>query len=328
MVRAAVLLCAWLLDALIGDPHSLPHPVRWMGSLIAWLEKGLRPRFSTSPEGERAGGRWMVFLVLMACFYCTVLLLYIIHKLSYVLYFAASVVICTYMLALRSLRDESTRVERKLEAGDLPAARKALSWIVGRDTEELSEEAVARAAVETVAENASDGVIAPLLYMAAFGPMGGVLYKAVNTMDSMVGYHNQRYEHWGRAAARLDDVCNFLPARISGLLLCAAAPLVGQDGAAAWRIFRRDRLNHKSPNSAHTEAACAGALGVQLGGPSRYFGEWVDKPTIGDAARRVEAEDIRRANDLTAAGSVLALVLCCALSILVDYLATGGFFHG
>jgi adenosylcobinamide-phosphate synthase len=270
----------------------------------------------------------MVFLVLTACFLCTAVLLYIMQRLSFGLYFLCSVVICTYMLALRSLREESTRVERELEAGDLPAARKALSWIVGRDTEELSEEAVARAAVETVAENASDGVIAPLLYMALFGPLGGVLYKAVNTMDSMVGYHNQRYEHWGRAAARLDDGCNFLPARISGLLLCAAAPLAGQDGGAAWRIFCRDRLNHKSPNSAHTEAACAGALGVQLGGPSRYFGQWVDKPTIGDSLRSVEAEDIRRANDLTAAGSFLALVLCCALNVLFDFLTKGGFAHG
>jgi adenosylcobinamide-phosphate synthase len=270
----------------------------------------------------------MVFLVLTVCCSCTVFLLYISEKISVILNFAVSVVICTYMLALRSLREESTRVERELEAGDLPAARKALSWIVGRDTEELSDEAVARAAVETVAENASDGVIAPLLYMALFGPLGGVLYKAVNTMDSMVGYHNQRYEHWGCTAAQLDDVCNFLPARISGLLLCAAAPLAGQDGGAAWRIFCRDRLNHKSPNSAHTEAACAGALGVQLGGPSRYFGQWVDKPTIGDALRKVEADDIRRANDLTAAGSSLALVLCCALNVLLDFLTKGGFAHG
>lgn len=324
MVRAAVLLCAWLLDALAGDPPGLPHPIRWVGSLIAFLEKRLRSRFPATPGGERSGGRWMVFAVLSACLICTVIMLYSCIIVSPRLHFAVSVVICAYMLAPRSLMEESSRVERFLEAGDLPAARQALSRIVGRDTESLDEEAVARAAVETVAENASDGVIAPLLYLALFGPVGGVLYKAVNTMDSMVGYHNDRYEHWGRCAARLDDAANLLPARISGVLLCAAAPLAGLDGVAAWRILWRDRLNHKSPNSAHTEAACAGALGVQLGGSSRYFGVRVDKPTIGDPLRPVEAADIRRANRLMYVGGLLSLLLCCAGCIMLDYLGYRG----
>ncbi len=326
MVRAALLLCAWLLDALIGDPPTLPHPVRWMGNLIAALEKCLRPRFPATAQGERRGGRWMVCGVLSACFLCTVIILYTCKRVHFRLWFAVSALLCAYMIAPRSLREESTRVQRELERGDLPAARYALSRIVGRDTETLDEEAVARAAVETVAENTSDGVIAPLLYLALLGPVGAVLYKAVNTMDSMVGYHNERYEHWGRAAARLDDAANLLPARLSGALLCAAAPLVGLDGGNAWRIFRRDRLCHKSPNSAHTEAACAGALGVQLGGPSRYFGAVVDKPTIGDPLRRVEPSDIRRSNNLMTAGGALALLLCCGICILLDDLGFGWWF--
>ncbi len=320
MVRALLLLSAWLVDALVGDPPRLPHPVRWMGSLIAWLERTLRPRFPAIPRGELWGGRILVLGTLTAVFICTAIPLYIMKRVSFWLWFAVSAVFSGFLLAPRSLREESTRVESALEAGDLIGARKALSWIVGRDTAELDEEAVARAAVETVAENASDGVIAPLLYLALFGPVGMALYKAVNTMDSMLGYHTPRYEHWGRAAARLDDLANWIPARLSGALLCAAAPLVGLDSANAWRVFLRDRLNHKSPNSAHTEAACAGALGVQLGGPSRYFGAWVDKPTIGDALRPVEARDIRRANALMTAGGLLCLLLCCVGAVFWNML--------
>lgn len=318
MRRALLLVCAWGLDALIGDPRSLPHPIRWMGTLIAWAENMLRKRFPETPKGERLGGMMMTLTVLGITFTCTVILLYMMEMISIVLNFAFSVVICAYMLAPRSLREESTAVQTALERADLPGARKALSWIVGRDTDRLDEVGVARAAVETVAENASDGVIAPLLYMAVLGPLGAVLYKAVNTMDSMVGYHNERYEHWGCAAARLDDLVNFLPARISGVLMCAAAPLVGLNCGEAWRILRRDRLCHKSPNSAHTEAACAGALGVQMGGPSRYFGKVVDKPTIGDDLRPLEAQDIFRANRLMNAAGLLTLVLCCAASILLE----------
>ena len=318
MSRALLLVCAWGVDALIGDPKNLPHPIRWMGTLIAWAEKMLRKCFPETPEGERLGGTAMTITVLGIILICTAIMLYIAKKISIFISFILSVVICAYMLAPRSLREESTTVQTALERGDLPGARKALSWIVGRDTDCLDEAGIARAAVETVAENASDGVIAPLLYMAVLGPLGAVLYKAVNTMDSMVGYHNERYEHWGRAAARLDDLVNFLPARISGVLMCAAAPLVGLNCREAWRIFCRDRLCHKSPNSAHTEAACAGALGVQLGGPSRYFGQLVDKPTIGDGLRPVEAQDIHRANRLMNAAGLLALVLCCAASIVLE----------
>ena len=189
--------------------------------------------------------------------------------------------------------------------------------IVGRDTEALDEAGVARAAVETVAENASDGVVAPLLYLALGGGALGIFYKAVNTMDSMVGYKNNRYLYFGRCAARLDDVMNFVPARLAGVLLCLAAPLAGLDGRGAWRIFCRDRRKHKSPNSAHTEAAAAGALGVRLAGPSVYFGQLVEKPFIGDDSRTIGAGDIRRVNRLMLAGAGAAVIMSAlALGII------------
>ena len=221
------------------------------------------------------------------------------------------------LLAAKSLRVESGKVYQALKAGDLPAARRAVSMIVGRDTDRLDEAGVAKAAVETVAENASDGVIAPLLFLAIGGAPLGMAYKAVNTMDSMVGYKNDKYLYFGRAAARLDDVLNLIPARVAGVLMCLGAAASGYDGRNAWRIFRRDRKNHKSPNSAHTEAACAGALQLQLVGPSYYFGKLVDKPTIGDDQRPVEPLDILRAGRILYATAFLALLLFCGVPLMI-----------
>ena len=236
--------------------------------------------------------------------------------------FFLEVVICWQILATKSLRTESMKVVRALESGTLDDGRKAVSMIVGRDTAQLSEEEVLNAAVETVAENAADGILAPLIWAAVLGPVGGMCYKAVNTMDSMVGYKNDRYLYFGRTAAKLDDVCNFLPARISGLLMCLAA-CFGFDAKGAWRIFRRDRKNHLSPNSAQTEAACAGALGLQLGGAHLYFGKMVEKPTIGDASRSVTRADVRRANDLALITAILALVIFAVLPLTIHFAVTG-----
>ena len=224
---------------------------------------------------------------------------------------------CGQALAAKGLVQESTNVYRELTKPDLPAARIAVSRIVGRDTQALTAEGVTKAAVETVAENASDGVIAPLLYMLLGGAPLALTYKAINTMDSMLGYKNQKYLYFGRAAARLDDVANYLPSRLAGLLWVAAAALTGSSARGAWKIWRRDRRNHASPNSAQTESACAGALGVQLAGPAYYFGEYYDKPTIGDALRPVEPKDILRADRMMYAESLLALVLGIALRLLV-----------
>ena len=225
--------------------------------------------------------------------------------------FALQVLWCWQALAVKGLRQESENVRRALVTGTLDGARKAVSRIVGRDTAALSREGVIRAAVETVAENFSDGVVAPMFWMLIGGAPLALAYKAVNTMDSMVGYKNDRYLYFGRAAAKLDDAANWIPARLAALLLVAAAPLTGQNATRAFALWRRDRRKHASPNSAQTESAMAGALGVRLAGPASYFGQVHQKPWIGDDTRPIEPEDITRAGRMLYAGSVLALVLFC-----------------
>ena len=316
-VHLSALLLGFLLDLLLGDPRWLPHPVRAMGALIAALEPPLRRVFPKSPRGELAAGGVLVVLVCALSVGGAVLLLWLCGQIHPLLAFAAQVVLSYQLLAARALRDESMKVYGALRRGSLEDARRAVSMIVGRDTDRLEEEGVAKAAVETVAENTSDGVIAPLLFLALGGVPLGIFYKAVNTMDSMVGYQNERYLYFGRAAARLDDVVNFIPARLSGLLMCLAARPAGLDGGNAFRVFCRDRRNHKSPNSAQTEAAAAGALSVRLAGSAYYFGQLVEKPTIGDPLRPVEAGDIIRVNRLMYLTAFFALVLFCGVPLLI-----------
>lgn len=308
------LAIGYAADLVLGDPHGWPHPVRWIGSLIAALEKALRRTFPDTPRGLRAAGKVLVACVAgLSAGVCAAVLALAWHVSPW-LYCVLASLVCYWALATKSLKDESMRVFHALEHEGLPQARAAVSMIVGRDTAGLDEAGVTRAAVETVAENASDGVVAPLFYLALLGPVGGIAYKAVNTMDSMVGYKNERYLDFGRAAAKLDDAANFVPARLAGALMCLAAPLAGLDGRGAWRVFRRDRLKHSSPNSAHTEAACAGALGIRLAGPNYYGGVLVEKPTLGDDTRPVERADIPRANRLLYATSLLAFAACLALA--------------
>lgn len=306
MEKEFALLChmasffmGFLLDLAAGDPHWLPHPVRLIGKLIATLEKWLQRR-QGSPEKELARGVLLVSGVLLASGGTAAVLLFGAYWIHPYLGILIETIMTYQILAVKCLRTESEKVYACLERKSLPDARKAVSMIVGRDTDRLGEEEVAKAAVETVAENTSDGVIAPMLFTALGGPVLGWLYKAVNTMDSMVGYKNERYLYFGRAAAKLDDAVNFLPARISAWLMIAAAFLLGSDydGRRAFAIYRRDRRKHASPNSAQTESVCAGALGIRLAGDASYFGKVVSKPTIGDAVRRVENEDIRRTNRL------------------------------
>ena len=299
MIGYAV-LGGFVLDAIFGDPAWLPHPVVYMGKAISALEKQLRARLPKTPEGELLGGCILAFCLPVGTFAITSLVCMGAAALHPLLGLA---------VAAKGLVQESMNVYRELTKPDLPAARTAVSRIVGRDTQALTAEGVTKAAVETVAENASDGVIAPLLYMLLGGAPLALTYKAINTMDSMVGYKNTQYLYFGRAAAKLDDVANYLPSRIAALLWVAAAALTGNDARNAWRIWRRDRRNHASPNSAQTESACAGALNVQLAGPAYYFGEYYPKPTIGDAVRPIEPEDIRRADRMMYAESLLALAL-------------------
>ena len=316
MIGEAV-LGGFVLDTLFGDPPWLPHPVVLMGKAISALEKRLRARLPQTPQGELLGGAVVAFTLPVGTFLLTSLVCLGAAKLSPWLGLAVQMFWCGQALAAKGLAQESTNVYRALIKPDLPAARKAVSRIVGRDTQNLTLEGVTKAAVETVAENASDGVIAPLLYMLLGGAPLALTYKAINTMDSMLGYKNEKYLYFGRAAAKLDDVTNYLPSRLAGLLWCAAAALTGNSPKGAWRIWRRDRRCHASPNSAQTESACAGALGVQLAGPAYYFGEYYAKPTIGDPLRPIEPEDIRRANRMMYAESVLALAVGLAVRAIL-----------
>lgn len=310
------MILGFLLDLWLGDPQTPLHPIRLIGGLVAACEQLLRRLLPETKAGERAAGVLLVIIVLLASVGLPLLLLRICLLVSPWLALALDVLLCWLLLATKSLWTESMRVYDALKADDLSLAREKVSWIVGRDTAQLDASGVASAAVETVAESAVDGIVSPLLYIAlGFSPLG-FLYKAVNTMDSMVGYKNEKYRYFGTAAARLDDVLNFVPARIGGALMCLAAFLCGYDGRGAWRIFRRDRRAHASPNSAHTEAAAAGALGLTLGGDATYFGVVHHKPTQGDG-RRAGADDILRANRLTRCTAWLALGVGILLRLAV-----------
>lgn len=311
------LLIGFCLDLLLGDPHWAPHPVRAIGALIAGLEKGLRRLFPKSPAGELTGGVVLVVLTLAIPTGLTVLLLWACRLVNPWLALAVESLLSYQLLATKSLAAESRKVYDALKTGDLDKARYAVSMIVGRDTASLDEAGVARAAVETVAENASDGVIAPLIFLAIGGAPLGMFYKAANTMDSMVGYKNDKYLYFGRAAAKFDDILNFFPARIAGVLMCLGSTAAGYDGKNAWRVFKRDRKKHKSPNSAHTEAACAGALQLRLAGPNFYFGKLVEKPYIGDDQRPIEPLDILRSGRILYATAFFALLLFCGVPLLI-----------
>ncbi len=305
----AAALLGFIVDLLLGDPIWMPHPVVYMGKGISFLEKRLRRLFPKTKEGEGIASFFLVLFLLLATLLLSAGLLLLAGLLSFWLRFAIEVLWSWQVLALRDLKKESMLVYQKLRGESLEEARWALSRIVGRDTESLSEEGVIKAAVETVAENFSDGVIAPLFYLLIGGPVLALLYKAVNTMDSMLGYKNETYLYFGRSAAKLDDLVNYLPARISALLLIAVSGFCGGKRKQAFRIWKRDRRKHASPNSAQTEAVVAGALEVELAGPAYYFGQYYEKERIGDPIRPIEAEDIRRANRMNYAAGLLGLLL-------------------
>ena len=316
MMTVWAVVGGFVLDALFGDPAWLPHPVVFMGKAIARLEGFLRPRLPKTPRGEVLGGAIVAFCLPVGTLVFTGAVCRGAARLHPLLGLAVQMFWCGQALAAKGLAQESMNVYRELVKDDLPAARKAVSRIVGRDTAALTAEGVTKAAVETVAENASDGVIAPLFYMLLGGAPLALTYKAINTMDSMLGYKNEKYLYFGRVPAKLDDAANYLPSRLAALLWVAAAAFTHNDAKGAWKIWRRDRRRHASPNSAQTESACAGALGVQLAGPAYYFGQYYPKLTIGDALRPIEPEDILRANRMMYVASSFALAWGCALRAL------------
>ena len=318
-------IAGFVLDLLIGDPHFIPHPVRLIGSLISLLDKRLNCDAGYNSSENEANltkykrGVLLAFTVIFATFAVSVIILVAAYSINLYAGVIAEAVMTCQILATKCLRVESMRVYDALSIDGVDAGRRAVSMIVGRDTSVLDEAGVTRAAVETIAENTSDGVIAPMLYTAIGGPVLGFVYKAVNTMDSMLGYKNDKYMYFGRFAARLDDVVNFIPARISAYLMITAAFIGGRqfDGRNAYRIFKRDRFNHASPNSAQTESVCAGALRVQLAGDAVYFGKLVKKKYIGDGLREIEYEDIKRANRLMYITAFLCELLSVAVMSLV-----------
>lgn len=310
------ILIGFIIDCLLGDPYQLPHPIRWIGSLIGKLDKS----FYRENDGDKVKllkGFAVVVIVLFISTMCPLVILYVAYSENFVLGMILESMMCYYLIAPRCLKDESMKVYQALKKEDIKGARKAVSMIVGRDTNVLDKEGITKAAVETVAENTSDGVTAPLMYMAFGGAILGFFYKAANTMDSMLGYKNEKYLYFGRCAAKLDDILNFLPARITALFMIAASPLCGLDGKNALKVWKRDRKKHASPNAAQTEAVCAGALGVMLAGDAYYFGKRYPKETIGDEKRKIETEHIRQANRLMYVTAVMVLAVSVIVRVAV-----------
>lgn len=310
------LIFGFCIDLLLGDPQGFPHPVVLIGRLISALERLLRTWFPKTPAGERTAGGILWLLVAAASTAVPALLLWLCRRISPWLALAVESLMCWQILAAKSLRDESMKVYAALETGDLERSRQAVSMIVGRDTAALDDAGVTRAAVETVAENTSDGEVAPLVFLALGGAPLGFFYKAVNTMDSMLGYVDPPYRDIGLVPAKMDDVMNFLPARLSALLMLGGGWLLGLDVKNGWKIFRRDRFNHASPNSAQTESVCAGLLGVRLAGDAWYHGVLHKKKYIGDPLRPICHGDIPTACRLLYFTAFVTLALCCAGKLL------------
>lgn len=319
MLTLAAIVAGFILDLLFGDPHWLPHPICLIGNLIGFLERNLRKLLAPGKTALLLGGALMVLIVLVLTFTVPYVVLTLAEQVSPWLRFALETIMCYQIFATKCLRDESMKVYTALHNNDLADARVKLSWIVGRDTQNLDTEEVTKGAVETVAENTADGIIAPMLYMFLGGAPLAFLYKGINTMDSMVGYKNDKFLYFGRCAAKLDDLANLIPARITGLVMILASYFLNLNYKGAWKIFWRDRYNHLSPNSAMTESVTAGALNIQLGGDHFYFGKLVHKDTIGDNLRPVVPEDIAAANNLLYMTAVLCLLLF-ALVYLVNKL--------
>ena len=305
----------YALDLIIGDPYSFPHPVRYIGKLISIVEKQIR-KITSSDKGLKIAGFFLWFIVVGATFGITTLVLQL-FKFNKLAYFIVNTILIYTTLATKCLKDESVKIYKVLKTGDLEKSRIQLSYIVGRDTTNLNEKEIVRATVETVAENTVDGIIAPLFYGFIGGAPLAMAYKAVNTLDSTVGYKNDKYYYLGFASAKIDDIANYIPARLGVILLPLGSLFAGFNFKDALKIGIRDRKNHKSPNCAFSEGAVAGALGIQLGGTNVYFGKEVYKPTIGDKTREIEIEDIVRTNKIMYSSSIISIIIFTVAYYLV-----------
>lgn len=313
-----------ILDLIIGDPYNFPHPIRVIGNLISFLDKHLLKENVNENHRkipEILSGILVCILVIGLTFSIFLGIMAVSFFLNEICFVIVEAILTCYILAAKSLCKESMRVYYDLEKDDIEKARISISMIVGRDTKNLTKEAIVKAAVETVAENTSDGVIAPFIYTFIGGPILGFVYKSINTMDSMIGYHSDRYEYFGKAAALLDDIVNFIPARLSAIFMILASfigKIFGNDYKTinAIKIWIRDRYNHKSPNSAQTESVAAGALGIKLAGDAYYFGKLVKKPFIGDALRDIAIDDIKSVNRLMFITEGICFLLCILIALI------------
>nr|WP_302659218.1 adenosylcobinamide-phosphate synthase CbiB [uncultured Clostridium sp.] len=317
IISLVALVMGYILDLIFGDPYWMPHPVRFIGNLISILEKVIRRFMPKTKRGEYIGGIILTVMVVSISMVIPLVIILMAKSINTYLALTVETFMCYQILATKSLKVESMKVYDELAKNDLPSARKAVSMIVGRDTKDLTFSGVAKAAVETVAENTSDGIIAPMIFIAIGGAPMGFFYKAINTMDSMVGYKNEKYMNFGRFAAKLDDVVNYLPARISAYQMILSSFFLRYDYKNAFKIYKRDRYNHASPNSAQTESVCAGALDVQLAGNAYYFGKLYEKPTIGDDIREINYDDIKKANRLLYCTSFISIVIISIIKITI-----------
>lgn len=320
IIAVLPLFLGFILDLIIGDPHNWPHPIRLIGITIEKFETFFRYFSSKTKGSEFSAGVIMAICIVTISFLVPATILWAAYKIHLILGLVIETIMCYQILAVKALKTESMKVYSELEKNDVEGARQKVSMIVGRDTAHLTEEGIIKATVETVAENTSDGTVAPMIFMAIGGAPLGFLYKAVNTMDSMIGYKNDRYLYFGRFAAKLDDVLNFIPARLSGIFMIIASLFCGLDFKNAIKIFKRDRFNHASPNSAQTEAVCAGALNVQLAGNAYYFGKLYEKKTIGDKIRPIEKRDIILSNRLLYGTAWITLMVCMLGMVMVKWL--------
>ncbi|MFI3207533.1 MAG: adenosylcobinamide-phosphate synthase CbiB [Eubacteriales bacterium] len=309
-----IIVIAFLLDLCFGDPQWIYHPISIIGNMISKTEKILR----RIVKGELLGGFILVLIITVVSFGVPFTVLNICYRTNYYLGVILEIFWCFQILATKSLKKAALQVYKPLKEGNIEEARIYISYIVGRDTQKLDEKGIIKATVETVAENTTDGVVAPLLFMAVGGAPLGFLYKAINTMDSMVGYKNERYILFGRCAAKLDDIANYIPARITAMFMILSAFVLNYNGKGAFKIYRRDRRNHKSPNSAQTESVCAGALDIQLAGNATYFGTLYEKPTIGDSIREIEPEDIEKSIRLMYQTSIITVTVIALMLIIIN----------